>query len=117
MATLLLDRRHTLRHLPLENEKDSLKVDVFCDPEEVPKLGAPLDFGPDDQVDLSRLWSFWRQPKLDLDAIATQLSVFDDKTTLEVYRPPPQYENVHRFDPLARWTWREEKVSIDNHTF
>ena len=55
---------------------------------------------------------FWRRSKRNLDAIATQPSVFDDPQSLEVYRPPPQYENAHRFDPSARWTWREELVII-----
>jgi hypothetical protein len=55
---------------------------------------------------------FWRRmAKHDLDAVATQPSVFDDPVTLELYRPPPSYENAHRFDPNARWTFREEKVS------
>ncbi|KAJ7837429.1 major facilitator superfamily domain-containing protein [Mycena olivaceomarginata] len=55
------------------------------------------------------LWASWKQPAVDLDSIATQPSVFDDPVTLEAYRPPPQYENTHRFDAAARWTWREEK--------
>ncbi|KAF8755011.1 Major Facilitator Superfamily [Rhizoctonia solani] len=46
---------------------------------------------------------------VDLDSTATQPSVFDDSKTLEIYRPPASYENAHRFDPDARWTWREEK--------
>jgi hypothetical protein len=55
---------------------------------------------------------FWRRmAKHDLDAVATQPSVFDDPVTLELYRPPQSYENAHRFDPNARWTFREEKVS------
>lgn len=55
--------------------------------------------------------SFWRRmAKHDLDAIATQPSVFDDPVTLELYRPPQSYENAHRFDPDARWTFREERV-------
>lgn len=57
---------------------------------------------------------FWQVVNRDdsgLDQIATQPSVFDDPVTLEVYRPPSQYENAHKFDPNARWTWREELVS------
>ena len=58
------------------------------------------------------LWYSWKRPAQDLDAIATQHSVFDDPVTLEVYRPPPQFENTHRFDPDARWTHREERVRL-----
>ena len=115
MATRLLDHHQALSNPGIKNEKDNLKVDVLYNDAEdpkVPELGVPLNSaGSDNEVKFSRLWNFWREPKLDLDAIATHLSVFDDKTTLEIYRPPPEYENVHRFDPLARWTWREERVS------
>jgi hypothetical protein len=73
--------------------------------------GAPLPLalliGDGDR----RTGRFWRRRvKHDLDAVATQPSVFDDPVTLELYRPPPSYENTHRFDPDARWTWREERV-------
>ncbi|KZT05894.1 MFS general substrate transporter [Laetiporus sulphureus 93-53] len=63
-------------------------------------LGAPAEQRPRNY--------FWRRSKRDLDSTATQPSVFDDPATLELYRPPAAYENAHRFDPLARWTWREE---------
>ena len=59
--------------------------------------------------------SFWRRKaKNDLDAVATQPSVFDDPVTLELYRPPQSYENAHRFDPNARWTFREERVKVSS---
>ena len=69
---------------------------------EVPPLGVPRD--PNARISLFSHW------KRDPDAIATQPSVFDDPVTLELYRPPARYENAHRFDPMARWTWREELV-------
>lgn len=56
-----------------------------------------------------RWWKKGKLTKVDLDSTATQPSVFGEKT-LELYRPPPSYENAHRFDPAARWTWREEKA-------
>lgn len=85
-----------------EKEKCDLHIPPSTYREHVPPLGEPLDDGSD------RIFQSVINRRL--DEIATQPSVFDDPLTLEVYRPPPQYENAHRFDPLARWTWREEKV-------
>ncbi|KAI0800679.1 MFS general substrate transporter [Fomes fomentarius] len=76
------------------NKREGVNVIV-----EVPTLGAPVS---------TQGRSFWRRPKHGLDSIATQPSVFDDSVTLEIYRPPVVWENAHRFDPSARWTWREE---------
>ncbi|OSX66959.1 hypothetical protein POSPLADRAFT_1128288 [Postia placenta MAD-698-R-SB12] len=96
-----------LRTVQLKPDSDSDKYDKDGDElsptdslERVPSLGAPIN------QEGSRF--FFRRPKFDLDSVATQPSVFDDPATLEVYRPRPTYENVHRFDPSARWTWREE---------
>ena len=84
------------------DRKDSKEFSPSSSVVDIPPLGAPVEPG----------WSFFSRSKKDLDAIATQPSVFDDPKSLETYRPPQEYENAHRFDPNARWTWREEQVSM-----
>jgi len=48
-----------------------------------------------------------RNHVLTLDDVVTQPSGFDDDKLAPLYQPGPEYENVHRFDPGERWTWRE----------
>ncbi|KAF6757659.1 allantoate permease [Ephemerocybe angulata] len=53
-----------------------------------------------------------RPTPIDLDAVATRRSVYDDPVIAEHYWPNSDYENLHRFDPNARWTNREEKALV-----
>jgi hypothetical protein len=60
--------------------------------------------------------TLFRRKKKDeaaLDEIATQPSVYDDPALAEYFQPINKYENLHRFDPAARWSWREELGVID----
>ncbi|KAH9929763.1 MFS general substrate transporter [Fomitopsis serialis] len=88
-----------LRTFNAGSDKDSDgKLGSSVSLEQVPSLGVPIE----------EKGGLWRRSKRDLDSVATQPSVFDDPATVDMYRPSPVYESAHRFDPLARWTWREE---------
>ena len=101
MATVLLSNR--IEASRSSSDKDEISLDLKD--VSTGELGVP-------EPPRRRWWQWLTSHKnAELDGIATQPSVFDDPSTLDVYRPPTSYENAHRFDPAARWTWREEFVS------
>lgn len=65
---------------------------------------------PDDPDAASRWpWERARRKPIDLDAIATKRSVFDDPALSQFYLPRPDHENIHCFSIPFRWTHREER--------
>ncbi|KAH7926284.1 allantoate permease [Leucogyrophana mollusca] len=76
-------------------------------------LVEDLPEGQDQQFKLTNVLFRRRQTKsLDLDATATKRSVFDDPHLAPHYWPKKDYENIHRFDPNVRWTYREEQAVV-----
>ncbi|KAI1091747.1 MFS general substrate transporter [Rostrohypoxylon terebratum] len=96
--------------IPVEiSEKQILANDAELGPSEerisnvVPPLGT--------LETQKRLW-FQKSKQNNLNDIATQPSVYDNPDIAPQYKPREDWENLHRFDPRARWTWVEENKVV-----
>ncbi|KAJ3778322.1 major facilitator superfamily domain-containing protein [Lentinula raphanica] len=105
MTTILPILKQSPQRESYDADKGEL-ISTISFTEQKPPLGVLVDNGG------GGLWGRLKKSNVDPDSVATQPSVFDDPFTCEIYRPPLQYENAHRFDPDARWTWREEKFLV-----
>lgn len=115
MLNVLL-REHTFQ----DSEKDdkiSVDVEQNSKSESIYDKQPSLLADPSDANQPRFFWKWRKRRTFNLDAVTTQPSVFDDPLSADIYRPPPAYENIHRFDPSARWTWREEQVSLSSLSF
>ncbi|GAB7349966.1 hypothetical protein MBLNU459_g0655t1 [Dothideomycetes sp. NU459] len=87
------------------SQRDAKETDVTIS--SVDRHEAPLGVPRDEK----QFW-FQRTKAYDPNAIATQRSVYDNPETAKEYQPRADWENLHRFDPSARWTWSEENKLI-----
>ncbi|KAK7959101.1 retrograde regulation protein 2 [Apiospora aurea] len=106
MATVVPDQLAEKQVADLEETEDATTKEAkgsgSGQPSVLP-LGEPLKE--------KKFW-FQRNQKYEPNAIATQPSVYDVPDVAIQYKPREDWENLHRFDPLARWTWGEENAVI-----
>ncbi|KAJ3859700.1 allantoate permease [Lentinula novae-zelandiae] len=94
------------------HEVDTVLADELTASDELLKT---IDLAEEDAPFKLSSWLFSRwssKPQLNEDDIATRRSVYDNPEMAQLYWPKQEYENLHRFDPTARWTYREERSLV-----
>jgi hypothetical protein len=95
--------------ISLDDEKEMVATTVLSD---VLPLSSQ-DENEDEPIGLLQYFGVGTsKSNKDLDAVATQSSVFDNPETASAYYPREDYEGTRAFDVNFRWTWREELVSL-----
>ncbi|KAJ3811704.1 allantoate permease [Lentinula lateritia] len=94
------------------HEVDTVLADELTVSDELLKT---IDLAEEDSPFKLSSWVFSRwssKPQLNENRIATRRSVYDNPEMAQLYWPKQEYENLHRFDPTARWTYREERSLV-----
>ncbi|KAI1206841.1 MFS general substrate transporter [Annulohypoxylon truncatum] len=96
--------------VPLEvSEKLTLADDAELGPNEERTADAIPPLGT---LETHKRFWFQKTKQHSLTDIATQPSVYDNPDIASQYEPREDWENLHRFDPRARWTWAEENKVV-----
>ncbi|GAA5886066.1 hypothetical protein JCM6882_004251 [Rhodosporidiobolus microsporus] len=94
----------------LGSEGTKSETSSLYDVSAAPPLAAREEIAPSAGQALLELFGLRKRSTVyDVDAVATQESVFDGPLGSH-YKPFDKYENLSAFDPAFRWTHREEKA-------